>query len=207
MPANYDSASWFYDQLSRLVFGPAIKNSQLYLLPYIKINSNIIIIGGGTGWILEEIAKMHPSGLTITYVEVSRKMMSRSKKRFIAGNKVYFINRPIEHVDNLTPFDAIITPFLFDNFSNFTVEKIFAKLNGLLKPGGLWLYSDFQPGKKIWQKLMLKIMLLLFGWLCGVEATSLPEMDKKFKSLGYSEMVRQSFYKHFIVSILYSNNT
>ena len=71
MAANYDNSAWFYDRLSRLIYGKALVRSQVYLLRYIPAGSIILIAGGGTGWILEEISKLHPSGLKITYVEIS----------------------------------------------------------------------------------------------------------------------------------------
>src|ERR1700744_542206 len=97
MAANYDNSAWFYDRLSRLVYGKALIRSQIYLLKHIPKNSNILIAGGGTGWILEEIVKIHPSGLTITYVEVSANMMDLSKKRNVQSNKVTFIYEPVEN--------------------------------------------------------------------------------------------------------------
>jgi len=204
MPVNYDPAVWFYDPLSRFIFGRALINAQLYFLKYIKINSNIIIVGGGTGWILEEISSKIPTGLKITYVETSEKMIIRSKKRFIANNEVVFINQPIEVINGLSPFDIVITPFLFDNFKDEIADKLFYHLHKLQKPGGLWLFSDFQPGKSLWQKLLLKSMLLFFGRFCGVEATKLPEMSQKFTSNSYLVIDQQNFYRNFIISIIYS---
>lgn len=205
MPVNYDRTVWFYDPLSRFIFGRALINAQLYLLKYISINSSIIIIGGGTGWILEEISALIASGLTITYVETSEKMIDRSKKRFIANNEVVFINQPIETIKSLSPFDVVITPFLFDNFKDETADKIFYHLHKLLKSDGLWLYSDFQPGNCLWQKLLLKSMLLFFTVLCGLEATKLPEMDQIFERYNYKVLDRQTFYRNFVISKIYLN--
>src|SRR6202165_2081748 len=114
MAANYNNSAWFYDLLSRIVYGKALINAQVYLLQYIPTNSRILIVGGGTGWVLEELTKLHHSGLDITYVEVSAKMMTQSKKRNIGLNKVVFINEAIENVVLQNDFDVIITAFLFD---------------------------------------------------------------------------------------------
>src|ERR1700712_3142269 len=124
MASNYDNSAWFYDGLSRLVYGKALVNAQVYLLQFVKPNSTILIAGGGTGWILEELARIHPTGLKITYVEISAKMMSLSKKRWVADNEVIFINRAVENVPATTRFDMLITPFLFDNFKEENLQKI-----------------------------------------------------------------------------------
>src|SRR5580698_1500791 len=114
MAANYNNSAWFYDRLSRMVYGSALIDAQVYLLQFLPAGSNILIAGGGTGWILEEIAKIHPSGLQITYVEVAAGMMGRSKKRNTGSNKVIFINDAIENI-SIKHFDVVLTPFLFDN--------------------------------------------------------------------------------------------
>jgi len=116
MAANYNNSAWFYDRASKLVYGRALVRAQVYLLRSIPAQSKILIVGGGTGWILEEIAKIHPSGLKITYVEVAPKMMALSKKRKPDDNGVDFINDAVENVALQNDYDVVITPFLFDNF-------------------------------------------------------------------------------------------
>jgi spermidine synthase len=81
MAANYNNSAWFYDSLARLVYGKALVNAQVYLLKHITENAKVLIVGGGTGWILDELTRIHPSGLQITYVEIAPNMMALSKKK------------------------------------------------------------------------------------------------------------------------------
>ena len=203
MAGNYDNSASFYDSLSRLVFGRALVNAQVYLLPYIPKNATILIIGGGTGWILDEITKLHPSGLAITYVEISANMMALSRKRNTGGNKVVFINKAIEQAELSPVFDVVMTPFLFDNFTEEHLPGAFDHINGALKPGGLWLYTDFQLTGRWWQYLLLKSMLLFFKVLCAVESWRLPDVAKQFGNLGYTAVEEKSFFKDFVVSRVY----
>ncbi|HVV54711.1 MAG TPA: class I SAM-dependent methyltransferase, partial [Mucilaginibacter sp.] len=156
MAANYNNSAWFYDRLSRMVYGKALIRAQVYLLKDIPAKSKVLIVGGGTGWILEEIAKVYQSGLTITYVEIAKNMMRLSRKRNAGNNEVVFINNAIEHVALQSDYDVTITPFLFDNFTEENLQIIFQYIHGCLKPGGLWLNADFQLTGKWWQKLLLK---------------------------------------------------
>jgi len=205
MAANYNNSAWFYDRLSRLVYGGSLINAQIYLLQYIPANSNVLIVGGGTGWILEEIAKIHPSGLQITYAEVAPSMMALSQKRNTAGNEVTFINDAIENISLSGNFDVIITPFLFDNFTEQTLTIVFDHIHALIKPTGIWLNADFQLTGKWWQKVMLKSMLLFFKLLCSIEASKLPDIEKQFEKHGYKEIAQKTFYGDFIVSKVYRN--
>jgi ubiquinone/menaquinone biosynthesis C-methylase UbiE len=203
MPSNYDNSAAFYDRLSRMVFGKALVNAQLYLLQQVPPNSSVLIAGGGTGWILEELSNIHYSGLTITYVEISSRMTALAKKRHTGINKVTFINDAVENTPIEQQYDVVITPFLLDSLTEESLEKIFAHIHQQLKPKGLWLFADFQLTGKLWQKALLKSMYFFFKLLCGIETTTLPKIDHQFLKRGYVPMARKLFYGGFIVSVKY----
>jgi ubiquinone/menaquinone biosynthesis C-methylase UbiE len=203
MAANYNNSAWFYDRLSRVVYGKALVNAQVYLLKHVSANSSILIVGGGTGWILEELSKIHPSGLNITYVEIAAHMMALSQKRNTDSNNVTFINDAIENVALPPNFDVVITPFLFDNFTEQTFKKVFAHIAQLLKNDGLWLNTDFQLTGKWWQGVLLKSMFLFFKVICGIEASKLPAIARCFDDGGYKVIDRKNFFSDFIVSEVY----
>jgi len=203
MAANYDNSAWFYDRLSRLVYGKALVRSQVYLLTHIPENSNILIAGGGTGWILEEIAKVHPSGLTIIYAEISSNMMELSKKRNLGSNKVIFINEAVENMEIDQHYDVVFTPFLFDNFTEQTLQNVFTHIHSRLKPGGIWLNTDFRPTGKWWHTFLLKSMIVFFRLICGIEAKQLPDIEKQFELHHYQAIDQKSFFGGFILSTAY----
>jgi ubiquinone/menaquinone biosynthesis C-methylase UbiE len=203
MAANYDNSAWFYDPLSRLIYGKALVKAQVYLLQYIPAGSNILIAGGGTGWILEEISKLHPSGLKITYVEISAKMMIISRKRNVVSNQVTYINEPVENLEEQNSYDVLITPFLFDNFTEQTLQNVFAHLHNKLKSDGIWLNTDFRPTGKWWQSFLLQSMILFFRIICQIEAKKLPEIEKCFEQCQYKVTDRKSFFGEFILSTAY----
>ncbi len=203
MPANYDNSAPFYDRLSKIIFGNALISAQVYLLGFIPANSSIIIIGGGTGWILREIARVHPSGLKITYVEVSSKMTALAKQMYVASNEVIFINQPIENVQMENVFDVVITPFLFDNFTEKTLTSVFAHTHSLLKKNGLWLCTDFQTTGKIWQSVLLKSMYLFFKIICQIETLHMPNIGCQFEVHNYKKLTAKTFFGKFIISTQY----
>ncbi|SDE44894.1 Methyltransferase domain-containing protein [Mucilaginibacter pineti] len=203
MAANFNNSAWFYDRLSRLVYGKALVNAQLYLIGFIKPNSKILIVGGGTGWILEELTKLHPSGLNIVYVEVAADMMAISRKRNTSDNHITFIQDAVENVNLQPDFDAVITPFLFDNFTEQTLKTVFTHLHRSLKPGGQWLNADFQLTGKWWQQFLLKSMFVFFRLICGIEASKLPGIESHFNLNGYGIIGEKTFYNDFIVARVY----
>jgi ubiquinone/menaquinone biosynthesis C-methylase UbiE len=207
MASNYDHTAWFYDPVSKLVFGRSIVNSQKTLLKHIPAASTVLIVGGGTGWILEEIAKIHPHGLQIIYVEISAQMTALSRKRNAGDNLVTFINKPVEEVKLGQPVDVIITPFLFDNFTQENLERIHTHIHQQLKPGGLWLNTDFQVAGKWWHKVLLQTMYTFFKVFGAVETTSMPEILILFKQKSYRILSQQTFYGSFITSQVWQKPT
>jgi ubiquinone/menaquinone biosynthesis C-methylase UbiE len=203
MAANYNNSAWFYDKLSRIIYGKALIRAQVYLLPSIPSKSKILLIGGGTGWILEEIAKIHSSSLAITYVEVAANMMEISLKRNAGDNEVVFINDVIENVALQDDFDVVITPFLFDNFTEENLQKIFEHIDKSLKTGGIWLNTDFRLTGRWWQKVLLKSMLLFFRLVCRIEAKQLPGIESCFEKNDYKIIQQKSFFEGFILSTAY----
>ncbi|XZF14510.1 class I SAM-dependent methyltransferase [Chitinophagaceae bacterium MMS25-I14] len=203
---NYDRIAKLYDRLSYLVFGRAQKRAQIELLQYIPAGSSVLIAGGGTGWVLEEIAERHSAGLDITYVEISQKMIELSRRRNIAENTVRFINEPIENVTNPGTFDVVITAFLFDNFSPERVSAVFSQLHSWVKPGGRWLFTDFngeEARHHYWQRLMLSMMYFFFRVVCSVEAKHLVNMKPFFTDAGYVQCSHTETYGKFIFSVVY----
>lgn len=203
MPSNYDNAAWFYDRLSRLVYGNKLIKAQTALLPLVPPDSKILIVGGGTGRIIEEIVKIHASGLNIAYVEVSANMMALSQKRQVLQNQVTYINKPIEEVELSKDFDVVITAFLFDNFLPETFNSVFYQLHKALKTGGLWINTDFQLNYKWWQPLLLKSMYMFFNLLGCMEAKNLISIEPYFQKSNYQIHTKKLFFNEFISTVAY----
>lgn len=207
---NYDRIAGSYDKLSRLVFGKAIVRAQQSLIPVIDSPASVLIAGGGTGWILEEIAHAHPSGLSIDYVEISSKMIDRARSRNSGNNHVTFIHSAIEEFHAGSPYDFVVTPFLFDNFNSKRAETVFRKLDAFLKPGGHWLFTDFHIEKGLhgyWQKALLRAMYVFFKTVSDVEASHLPDMKALFNASGYLMDTESYHFGGFIHSAAYRKVT
>lgn len=203
---NYDRIASNYDRLSRLIFGKSIVRAQQALLPYVNSPARMLIVGGGTGWILEEIARLSPSGLAIDYVEISSNMLDLARKRDFKENQVIFVHAGIEDYTAPEKYDVIMTPFLFDNFSRERAREVFEKLDKMLKIGALWLFTDFhidQNLSRIWQKALLRSMYIFFKNISHVEADQLPDMPRHFANNDYYLTFETFYFGRFIRSAAY----
>lgn len=201
---NYDFIAPWYDRLSRMVFFRAQVNAQKEQLSFIENHQRILIVGGGTGWILEEIANIRQD-LQITYVEISENMLELAKQKKCGNNSVDFVHLPIENFTNDIPYDVILTAFLFDNFAKVRAELVFFNLHQKLKKEGLWLFSDFieHPKKNHWKNLLLKLMYLFFDKVARIEAKNLVNMYQYFEENGYKIVQEKYYYSSFVKAVVF----
>ena len=203
MKRNYDTIAWFYDRLARLVYGKTLVQAQQFLIKAIPANTSVLIVGGGTGLVLDEITKIHTTGLNITYVDASAEMIDRAQKRNAGENKVIFIAAPIESAGIADIYDVVLTPFLFDNFTDDSLRKIFSLIDTHVAANGMWLYCDFQNTEVLWQKILLKVMYIFFRISCGIEAYHLPDAAACFAQHNYYVKDKMPFMNGFILSAVY----
>ena len=87
MANNYNSIAKYYDTLSRVIYQRAIIKAQVFLIQFIKDNDRILLVGGGTGWILEELSKLqklHPERWKEAYSRLAN--WNRSTEEFTFWN-------------------------------------------------------------------------------------------------------------------------
>jgi ubiquinone/menaquinone biosynthesis C-methylase UbiE len=202
MANDYNRIAGSYDTLSRLVFQKSIMKAQQYLLGFINDNSKVLIVGGGTGWILEALSTLKKKNISVMYVEKSSKMIALAKKKSYKNISVEFINQAIEQYNSGEVFNVIMTPFLFDNFPREKIQFVFNRLDALLCRQGFWLYADFvnSGNNKLWQRLLLKTMYLFFRITADIETRELIDMRPYFKTK-YDLLSQQFYYRRFIQAI------
>ena len=200
---SYDPVAPYYDLLQRLVFSNSLLRAQEATLHQILPADHIVVAGGGSGMVLESITRLHPSGLTITYIDVSPRMIAKARQRNCGNNKVQFIAAPVQEVALSNDYDIVITPFLFDNFSGEMADAVFQHLHTALRPGGNWLHTDFSTDTGIAHRALLKLMYAFFRVTCGIDANDLPDMDVRFKIRNYSLVEDHRFMKGFVTAKTY----
>jgi len=207
--SNFNKIAPYYDRICQLVFGLRVKNAQIASLKFIPANSTVLIVGGGTGWILNEINRIHPSGLNITYLEKSSKMIQLSKEKSLSFNMIEFLQKSIDTTDLFyQKYDVILTPFLLDCFSRVNLRMVFKKLDESLKINGLWLYIDFNisPKSKLWQRMTIKLMCIFFRLTCNLEISRLASVSAYFARF---KIIKEKMYlnKFIVMRVFQKRNS
>lgn len=159
-----------------MVFGKSLKRAQVVFLSRIPAGASILIVGGGTGWLLEPLLDACKPG-RIVYLESSARMLARATRRVLNRPVLGTVEFRLGDETSLRPderFDVVITPFVLDLFTAETLRnRLIPRLHTALKPGGLWLITDFVPTGIWWQRALLWAMIRFFRLTAGIEIRQL----------------------------------
>lgn len=200
---NYDSIAGIYDFLGRMVYGNTLFRSQLVWLEHLPRNKRILVLGGGTGRILQPLlAQAQPE--KIVYVEKSLRMLEKSKRNLPAGYEetVVFVHGTQADIVH-QQFDIVLTNYFFDQFTWWELARIFLETEKMLVPGGHWLWTDFVAPRKWWQRLLLWLMQVFFRLTTRLPATEIYPLQELFGKRGYASLHQKTFYGGFMASVLF----
>jgi 2-polyprenyl-3-methyl-5-hydroxy-6-metoxy-1,4-benzoquinol methylase len=158
MSPNYDKVASVYDALARVVFGSSQEKAKKQHLSKIKGGDKILIIGGGTGSILEYIPNYE---LEVDYVDSSNNMIERAKKRERKKISVHFHCIDIFQFRE-SDYDVVICNFFLDQFNTEKANALVGIIHQKLNPSGLVLFSDFVNSKRLRHRILIKSMYLFF---------------------------------------------
>lgn len=202
---GFDMIAPLYDGLSGFVFRNSIRNAQLNFLEEIPKEGNVLILGGGTGWLLSEFLNLNPH-CCVWYIEASQKMLEITRKKVVIPPTIclHYIHGTEADIPPEVRFNAIITNFYFDLFSCSSLYGVLQHVAKKILPDGVLLVSDFIRNNVWWQRLLLTIMYRFFRATCGIESTHLPDWENQLKNFGFKEGKSTLFYDGFIKSAVYS---
>ena len=201
MPSpDFDAIAPIYDFLARLVYGKSIRKAQVYYLDRIPDQARVLILGGGTGWLLEEISNQ---SLHIDYVDLSKSMLKKTAKRHVSFAKLCFIQGNEEALRG-SRYDVVITPFVLDVCNENQLPKMVETIGRLVEPDGQWLCIDFNVHDQSFKARILSVtMCHFFRIVSGVKLKCLLPYFGAIEQAGFKETETNLFYDRFIKASLF----
>lgn len=191
LSGNFDRIAWCYDTLAGLVFGGSLRAAQQAALGGLPAGApHVLILGGGTGWVLGEVLRRRPSA-AVLYLEVSEPMLTRAASRLHreqpdAAGQVEFRLGTEAALGPGEQFDALVTFFVLDCFTPAALGPALARLAAARRPTAPWLLADFSRPRQGWQRALLGAMYRFFGVVAAVRAQRLPDLHGALAGLGLS---------------------
>lgn len=204
-PTGFDRVAWCYDALAALVFGPALRNTQRAALAGLPAGApRVLILGGGTGWVLTEVLRRRPAA-TVLYLEASSRMLARARARLSPGQlaQVEFRHGTQNVLAPGEAFDTIITFFVLDCIATPDLPDALDRLHAALRTGGRWLLADFRPARRGWRRLLLAAMFWFFRLTTRLRARELPDLAAALTARGLHGEIKGQFYRGATGAVVY----
>ncbi|MEO8146283.1 MAG: class I SAM-dependent methyltransferase [Bacteroidia bacterium] len=206
--SNFNHIASIYDMLARLIFGSNLYNAKIHFLNVIKHGSNILIIGGGTGDILNKLLTS-TQNTVVDFIEPSQGMIKNARQNLLPEfvNRVNFINDNHNIITHHKQYDVVMAFFIFDIFKQDEALLISKKINDSLKENGLWLFADFFYTENYFQRCLIWLMYRFFKITTGISANKLPDYDVIFKQLKVALTHEKYFMKGLVKARVYKKET
>jgi len=196
---NFNFIAPYYDWIARIIFGPSIVASQINHFGLIRPGAKVLIIGGGTGWILKHL----PTDCEkVVYVEPSRKMIGRAAREYVRF-PLYLLEDYYENITIDEKYDAIIANYFLDMFNKNELDQIADKMKRSLSESGLLFATDFTNMVGLWHRSMLIVMYTFFRIVAGIPNRKLCNWQQILTSNGLRMVHSSHFYHGFIISTVY----
>lgn len=197
---NYNYIAPYYDLLSRICFLNRQQLAHKIILKHLNSGDQILWLGGGSGWFLEDINKLNID-LEFDYVEFSTVMIEKAKARKVSNINVNFYQEDFFQFVPNKNYDVIITAFVFDHFSEKECEILLKKYNQFLNKKGKWAYVDFCEEQNFIQRFLTKSMVLFFNLVAGIGAKDFPKVNGLFDDFELIE--GKEYFGNYIQSKIY----
>lgn len=176
---NFDGIAWCYDPLKKLVFGNKLDQAATHLFSGIPVGSKVLVIGGGSGKILDGA----PEGIKITYLEKSKQMIKKARRRPVLN--IEFVHFDFLEYQPPGAFDYVMCPFFLDLFDPERMKSVIHKIRETLTKDGRLLVADFA----FQHSNLLKLMYFGFRVVSNIPAKSIPPihdilLHSEFKLMG-----------------------
>ncbi|MDO7845645.1 methyltransferase [Hymenobacter sp. M29] len=209
-PTGFDRVAWCYDALANLVFGPAQRQAQQSALNGLPDTTcpHLLILGGGTGWVLTEVLRRRPHA-TVLYLEASPRMLARAQARLQrewpqAAGQVEFRHGTQAALEPVERFDALITFFVLDCIAGPELPAALARLREAQRAGAPWLLADFRPARRGWRRWLLAAMYLFFRLTTGLRARTLANLRAELGHLGMQPQQSSLFFGKAMEAVVFA---
>jgi SAM-dependent methyltransferase len=191
---NCDRLAPWYEFLERATYGDILWRARTHFLP--QLSGRVLLLGDGDGRFAAQLAQRR---VTVEVLELSAGMITQAQKR-PAAQSIRF-----HHADARTwPFppahyDAVVAHFFWDCFNPADLAPLLARVLPSLKPGGLWIISEFRA-ERWWQRWVVRAMYVAFGWLTGLRVRQLPGYEAAFQTAGLRKVAERTRLAGLVVS-------
>jgi len=203
MSANFNRIAPVYDQIASIVYGSNLIEAKEAFLDLIPENASILLMGGGTGGILNDLLERKPS-VMIDYVEPSEKMIAIAQKKLQEKfrSRVNFICGDEHQIPSEKTYDVSTSFFVLDCFTQNHAISFSKKITSVLREDGIWLFADFFSTDKSFHRLLIGFMYRFFKIVSNIETQVLPDYERIFEESSFEINSEKIFMNGLVKSLV-----
>ena len=188
--STFDRLARPYRWLEYAAFGRGLLRCRFDLLPWLADAKRVLTVGEGDGRFVAELVRRFPK-LQVDCVEASAAMIARAEARLPAGATVTFHHADARELDfPKAEFDAVVTCFFLDCFSEKTLADLMPRMAASVRPEGQWLVAEFGQPSRGWPawhaRGCLAVMYFIFRLATRLEARRLPDWELEMARLNFA---------------------
>jgi SAM-dependent methyltransferase len=191
---NFDPVARIYRWAEYLTLGPLLHRTRTHFLPHLTSCRRALVLGDGDGRFLAKLLTANPA-LLATAIDTSAAMLQLLTQRCAAyATRLSAQQTSALTITPATDTDLIVTHFFLDCLTQPEVDDLATRLAAAVRPGTLWLLSDFGPPRPVLLKplanLYVRALYLAFRILTGLRVARLPDPQSALTSAGFTPIAR-----------------
>jgi SAM-dependent methyltransferase len=207
---NFNLIARPYRWLEYLTLGRTLEHCRLHFLPSLLQQKKALILGDGDGRFTTQLLTANPI-IEVDAVDTSATMLQLLRQRCEAANAATRLQTHQTSILAFTPpapetYDLVVTHFFLDCLTQPDLEALIARTTEHLRPGSLWLLSDFRvpPGPmRLPAKILIRTLYLAFRILTGLRTTRLPDHATPLTQAGFTRKARNLFLAGILTTELW----
>ena len=196
---SFDSLAPFYRTVETIVFGNALQRARTAFLRKLNRCRSTLVVGEGDGRFLAALLAANPK-IRITCVEQSARMIQLARR----GAPLEFVQSKIEEAAIDGTYDAIVTNFFLDCFTDGELSPIVHKLARHAQPNAIWIVGEFTNARR--GKLLVALMYGFFRLVAHIKASRLPNYAHLLQRHGFRCAERRLFYGGIVCAELWQRH-
>lgn len=196
-----------YRALEQLAFGRDLERARFRFVSALRDCRTALILGEGDGRFLQRLLETAPR-IRVSCVEGSAGMIAAAEARLTPEQRqrVVFHQVDLRTFEPKDRYDAIVTLFVLDCFSNAEVETLVARLAPAVERGGVWLFADFTLPARGWRRwraiVWLGVLYRFFGLVTGLRVRALPDAEAALARHGFARVEDREFQHGLLRTVL-----
>lgn len=179
-----------YKTLEWATLGSELEKMRFSFLedPAIQNARQILILGEGDGRFLQRALEILPEA-HFTVLESSLTMISSAQKRLTreqAKRTEFVCADALKYTQFQRGYDGLVMHCFLDCFTPQVIEKHLPYwLRGVQQDGWVWIGDFVEPPHHGWQWVRLRILYAFFGWVTGIQARTVFDVQPLMAAHGW----------------------